>query len=58
MAKSFNKYQLEVRAQNLNIKATDVEHTGDSEIYPVISKPLKISENEVKPASNDNKKDK
>ena len=57
MAKSFNKYQLEVRAQNLNVKASDIKNHDDSHIYPVISSPLKVPDKQDK-KSDDNKKDK
>ena len=59
MARSFNKYQLEVQSQNLSGKASNIQDvrsiTRDgSVIYPVISNPMNVPGK----SSNDNKNDK
>jgi len=58
MAKSFQKYQMEVRAQNLNAKVTNIGTDSDSDIYPVIANSLKIPADKQEIKSDDHKKDK
>ena len=49
---------MEVRAQNLNAKVTNIGTDSDSEIYPVIANSLKIPADKQEIKSDDHKKDK